>query len=190
VMDDCSRIRRVTPALGRRLRAVAAHHLGWVAACKPATGWPTSSATVRDPGSTATASTIRVTFQDIRSAEIHRLRDGHRIPVHERPADYTSFMRRLGIRSSPRPATYLPVLHDPTSGFVASNRAALDVFSRSFPLEYPEIEAWSFSSGALSAFASARSRAPRRSGRARSLHQVTVLHRARSAGRVREYPEI
>ncbi|MCL6507210.1 MAG: glycosyltransferase family 2 protein [Bryobacteraceae bacterium] len=30
---------------------------------------------------------------------------------------------------------------DPTSGFVGVNRAALEVFSRSFPLEYPEIEA-------------------------------------------------
>ncbi len=30
---------------------------------------------------------------------------------------------------------------DPTSGFIAVNRSALEVFSRSFPLEYPEIEA-------------------------------------------------
>ena len=30
---------------------------------------------------------------------------------------------------------------DPTSGFVAVNRRALETFSRSFPLEYPEIEA-------------------------------------------------
>jgi glycosyltransferase involved in cell wall biosynthesis len=30
---------------------------------------------------------------------------------------------------------------DPTSGFAALNRRALEVFSRSFPLEYPEIEA-------------------------------------------------
>ncbi len=29
---------------------------------------------------------------------------------------------------------------DPTSGFAAVNRRALEVFSRSFPLEYPEIE--------------------------------------------------
>jgi len=32
-------------------------------------------------------------------------------------------------------------VYDPTSGFVGVNRRALDVFSRSFPLEYPEIEA-------------------------------------------------
>jgi len=30
---------------------------------------------------------------------------------------------------------------DPTSGFVGVNRQALQLFSRSFPLEYPEIEA-------------------------------------------------
>jgi len=30
---------------------------------------------------------------------------------------------------------------DPTSGFVGVNRQALDLFSRTFPLEYPEIEA-------------------------------------------------
>ena len=30
---------------------------------------------------------------------------------------------------------------DPTSGFVGVNREALTVFSGSFPLEYPEIEA-------------------------------------------------
>jgi len=32
-------------------------------------------------------------------------------------------------------------VRDPTSGFVGVNRSALEVFGRSFPLEYPEIEA-------------------------------------------------
>jgi glycosyltransferase involved in cell wall biosynthesis len=32
-------------------------------------------------------------------------------------------------------------ISDPTSGFIAVNRSALAVFSQSFPLEYPEIEA-------------------------------------------------
>ena len=32
-------------------------------------------------------------------------------------------------------------VHDPTSGFVGVNERALAVFARSFPLEYPEIEA-------------------------------------------------
>ncbi len=53
------------------------------------------------------------------------------------------WLRRLGglIFS----AVLYPVLGkritDPTSGFAAVNRRALEVFSRSFPLEYPEIEA-------------------------------------------------
>ena len=39
-----------------------------------------------------------------------------------------------------RPILGRPV-HDPTSGFVGVNRRALALFSHSFPLEYPEIEA-------------------------------------------------
>ena len=39
-----------------------------------------------------------------------------------------------------RPILGKPV-RDPTSGFVGVNRTALALFSRSFPLEYPEIEA-------------------------------------------------
>jgi hypothetical protein len=50
--------------------------------------------------------------------------------------------RALGIRFFR--AVLRPILgkavHDPTSGFVGVNRAALEVFSRSFPLAYPEIE--------------------------------------------------
>jgi glycosyltransferase involved in cell wall biosynthesis len=56
---------------------------------------------------------------------------------------HTDMVRGLGIRFFRwvlRPILGKPV-HDPTSGFVGVNRAALDVFSRSFPLEYPEIEA-------------------------------------------------
>lgn len=55
----------------------------------------------------------------------------------------TSLARSLGTRFFRiilRPILGRPV-HDPTSGFVGVNRAALAVFSRSFPLEYPEIEA-------------------------------------------------
>ncbi len=55
----------------------------------------------------------------------------------------TSLVRSLGIRFFRlvlRPILGKPV-HDPTSGFVGVNRSALQVFSRSFPLEYPEIEA-------------------------------------------------
>jgi hypothetical protein len=46
----------------------------------------------------------------------------------------------LFFRAVLRPILGKPV-HDPTSGFVGVNRTALDLFSRSFPLEYPEIEA-------------------------------------------------
>jgi glycosyltransferase involved in cell wall biosynthesis len=55
----------------------------------------------------------------------------------------TGAVRSLGIRFFRmvlRPILGQPV-HDPTSGFVGVNRRALDLFSRSFPLEYPEIEA-------------------------------------------------
>jgi glycosyltransferase involved in cell wall biosynthesis len=54
----------------------------------------------------------------------------------------TGFVRWLGIclfRAVLRPILGKPV-RDPTSGFVGVNRRALQVFSRSFPLEYPEIE--------------------------------------------------
>jgi len=56
---------------------------------------------------------------------------------------HTGMVRSLGIRffrNVLRPILGRPV-HDPTSGFVGVNRAALAIFSRSFPLEYPEIEA-------------------------------------------------
>lgn len=56
---------------------------------------------------------------------------------------YTSLVRGLGIRLFRTllwPILGRPV-RDPTSGYVAVNREALEVFSKSFPLEYPEIEA-------------------------------------------------
>jgi glycosyltransferase involved in cell wall biosynthesis len=56
---------------------------------------------------------------------------------------HTSAMRGLGVvffRAILRPILGRPV-KDPTSGFVGVNRTALALFSRSFPLEYPEIEA-------------------------------------------------
>jgi glycosyltransferase involved in cell wall biosynthesis len=57
--------------------------------------------------------------------------------------NHTSFLRQIGIRFFRlvlRPILGRPVL-DPTSGFVGVSREALQVFSQSFPLEYPEIEA-------------------------------------------------
>jgi hypothetical protein len=57
--------------------------------------------------------------------------------------EHSGMLRAVGIaffRAVLRPILGRPV-HDPTSGFVGVNRTALSVFSRSFPLEYPEIEA-------------------------------------------------
>ena len=61
----------------------------------------------------------------------------------EKNGQRTSAMRGIGIalfRLVLRVVLGKPV-HDPTSGFVGVNRTALQVFSRTFPLEYPEIEA-------------------------------------------------
>src|SRR5271165_1916431 len=57
--------------------------------------------------------------------------------------EHTGILRAAGIvffRAVLRPILGRPV-RDPTSGFVGVNRRALSVFSASFPLEYPEIEA-------------------------------------------------
>jgi glycosyltransferase involved in cell wall biosynthesis len=66
---------------------------------------------------------------------------GSRFATHN--GSRTSTVRSLGIRFFR--LVLRPILgrkvHDPTSGFVGLNRKALAVFSRSFPLEYPEIEA-------------------------------------------------
>ncbi|HEY4088576.1 MAG TPA: glycosyltransferase family 2 protein [Bryobacteraceae bacterium] len=56
--------------------------------------------------------------------------------------EYTSIPRSLGINFFR--LLLWPILgekiHDPTSGFVGVNRRALQVFARTFPLQYPEIE--------------------------------------------------
>jgi hypothetical protein len=57
--------------------------------------------------------------------------------------EHSGFLRAAAIvffRGVLRPILGRTV-HDPTSGFVGLNRTALALFSRSFPLEYPEIEA-------------------------------------------------
>lgn len=57
--------------------------------------------------------------------------------------NYTNTLRAFGIvvfRSILRPILGKKVW-DPTSGFVGVNHEALALFSKSFPLEYPEIEA-------------------------------------------------
>ncbi|MDZ4802303.1 MAG: glycosyltransferase family 2 protein [Bryobacteraceae bacterium] len=63
--------------------------------------------------------------------------------VRKQSRNYTNTLRGFGIvvfRTLLRPILGRWV-YDPTSGFVGVNREALQVFSRSFPLEYPEIEA-------------------------------------------------
>ena len=61
---------------------------------------------------------------------------------YESDGRHSSLVRSLGIlvfRMVLRPILGKPV-RDPTSGFVGVNRQALEVFTKSFPLEYPEIE--------------------------------------------------
>lgn len=60
----------------------------------------------------------------------------------EQGGEHTSFARFMGIsffRILLRAILDKPIC-DPTSGFVGVNRRALQVFSRTFPLAYPEIE--------------------------------------------------
>jgi glycosyltransferase involved in cell wall biosynthesis len=61
---------------------------------------------------------------------------------YDRNGRHSSVLRAIGIqvfRLLLRPILGKRV-HDPTSGFVGVNRQALEVFTKSFPLEYPEIE--------------------------------------------------
>ena len=61
---------------------------------------------------------------------------------YEQNGYHSSLVRSIGIRMFRlvlRPILGKPV-RDPTSGFVGVNRQALEVFTKSFPLEYPEIE--------------------------------------------------
>ena len=61
----------------------------------------------------------------------------------DRNGEHTSLLRATAIvffRAVLRPILGRPV-RDPTSGFVGVNRTALELFSATFPLEYPEIEA-------------------------------------------------
>jgi glycosyltransferase involved in cell wall biosynthesis len=79
-------------------------------------------------------------LETLRSTGVHMVIGSRYVDQNGRA---TSVTRGLGIflfRAMLRPILGKPV-HDPTSGYVGVNRAALEVFSRSFPLEYPEIEA-------------------------------------------------
>ena len=83
-------------------------------------------------------------------------------------------------------------VHDPTSGFVGVNRSALQVFSKSFPLEYPEIEALVVLQRKRFRFvevplpdAAAHHRALVDHGAA-----IDLLHRTRTAGSIRQRAQI
>ena len=82
--------------------------------------------------------------------------------------EHTSLLRAAGIvffRAMLRPILGRPV-RDPTSGYVGVNRTALELFSATFPLEYPEIEALVVLQRKRFRFAEVPCRfRPRRSGR-------------------------
>jgi len=83
---------------------------------------------------------IPLIFDKLRTSDCHMVIGSRFVKEN---GSHTSPARSLGIRFFRmvlRPILGKPV-HDPTSGFVGVNRSALQVFSRSFPLEYPEIEA-------------------------------------------------
>ncbi|HEV2687891.1 MAG TPA: glycosyltransferase family 2 protein [Bryobacteraceae bacterium] len=83
---------------------------------------------------------IPALFQVLRESGSHMV-IGSRF--YDSNGTHTSVVRAVGIwvfRTVLRPILGKPV-RDPTSGFVGVNREALEVFTRSFPLEYPEIEA-------------------------------------------------
>ena len=83
---------------------------------------------------------------------------------------HTNWTRAIGInlfRLVLRPILGKPV-RDPTSGFVGVKRSALAVFSRSFPLEYPEIEALVVLQRKRFTFLEVPYMRPRKGGKARS----------------------
>ena len=85
-------------------------------------------------------SQIPLLLEKLRSGEVDMVTGSRFLAANGYPVQA---VRRLGglIFS----AVLYPILGkritDPTSGFAAVNRRALEIFSRSFPLEYPEIEA-------------------------------------------------
>ena len=83
-------------------------------------------------------------------------------------------------------------VHDPTSGLVGVNRSALQVFSKSFPLEYPEIEALVVLQRKRFRFMEIPCKMrPRTTGRSSiTALRVDLLHRARAARGLRERAEI
>jgi len=144
VVDDCSSDATVTVARGAGAQVLSLpHHLG-LGGCVQA-GYKLAfelgyQYVIRvDGDGQHDAADIPRIFERLRSS-------GCEMVIGSRfvngTGEHTSMVRALGsrfFRIVLRPILGKPV-HDPTSGFVGVNRNALGVFSRSFPLEYPEIE--------------------------------------------------
>lgn len=145
VIDDCSRDATISVARAAGAEILALpHHLG-LGGCVQA-GYKLAyelgfEYVIRvDGDGQHDARYIPVIFEKLRTSGCEMI-IGSRFLNGE--GEHSGLVRALGIRFFRlvlRPILGKPVL-DPTSGFVGVNRRALAVFSRSFPLEYPEIEA-------------------------------------------------
>jgi len=145
VVDDCSQ--DATADLARRAGAAVVsmpHHLG-LGGCVQA-GYRLAydlgyQYVIRiDGDGQHDPSYIPAVYEALRASGVEMVIGSRYLNGHN---EHTSFTRGLGVRffrAVLRPILGRPV-HDPTSGFVGVNRDALALFSRSFPLEYPEIEA-------------------------------------------------
>lgn len=145
VVDDCSRDATVTTARGAGAEVLALpHHLG-LGGCVQA-GYKLAfelgyEYVIRvDGDGQHDAHDIPAVFETLRTSGCEMVIGSRYMNGN---GGGTSLVRAAGIRFFRM--VLRPILgkavHDPTSGFVGVNRKALGVFSRSFPLEYPEIEA-------------------------------------------------
>ena len=145
VVDDCSRDATITVAQTAGAEVLSLpHHLG-LGGCVQA-GYKLAfelgyQYVIRvDGDGQHDARDIPRIFEKLRSAGCEMVIGSRYLNGN---GEHTSVIRAAGIRffrTVLRPILGKAV-HDPTSGFVGVNRSALEVFSRSFPLEYPEIEA-------------------------------------------------
>ena len=145
VVDDCSHDATVAVARGAGAEVISMpHHLG-LGGCVQA-GYKLAfdlgyQYVIRvDGDGQHDPKYIPALFKVLRETGCHMV-IGSRF--YESNGGHTSAVRAIGIwvfRLVLRPILGKPV-RDPTSGFVGVNREALQVFTRSFPLEYPEIEA-------------------------------------------------
>jgi len=144
-VDDCSRDATVTLARGAGAQVLTLpHHLG-LGGCVQA-GYKLAfelgyDYVIRvDGDGQHDARDIPRVFETLRTSGCEMVIGSRYL---ENNGSGTSAVRTIGIRFFR--LVLRPILgktvRDPTSGFVGVNRNALGVFGRSFPLEYPEIEA-------------------------------------------------